>query len=387
MNIAIIGKGTSSIITSLVLLKGGHNITIFYDPETPHINVGESTTPHIQQLIYETLGINIHDMVDREIFSYKMGINFVNWGKGNPFHHNFANGSVAHHFETKIFNHFIHQYLEQNKLISYISEKVNHIDAAENRVIINEKTFDFVVNCAGWESDDNYITPFFSTVNSAQLFVDDLEYDNTHTLHLATEDGWQFGLPFPHKNIFKCGYLYNNNLISHEEVTSKLNKHVYETFSWKPRYAKQIFKHPRIALNGNRLFFLEPLQALSLYYTYNFALLISEYLDNICSEQFDTINFRYNIEMWSYQLGLAYHYQYGSIHSTEFWKKIQSKAKTVMESSFNGNIEVFKLNLERDSRHRNKNFTFSKIGCFDVRDLEQIHFNMIGEKNYLRPYF
>lgn len=90
MKIAIIGKGTSSIITALTCLKYNHKVSIFYDPETPHTIVGESTTPHIQELVYEVLGISVHELVDKEIFSYKMGINFVNWGCGKSFHHNFG---------------------------------------------------------------------------------------------------------------------------------------------------------------------------------------------------------------------------------------------------------------------------------------------------------
>ena len=376
MNIAIVGKGTSSIITSLVLLMRGHKISIFYDPNSPSINVGESTTPNIQDLILNSLGINIHDMVDHEIFSYKMGINFVNWGNGKTFHHNFSDGMIAHHFETKTFNDFIHHYLESNGIIEYFSEKVITINNNSDNVIINDKIFDFVVNCAGWENIDNYISPFFSTVNSAKLFVDNLEYDNTHTLHLATEDGWQFGLPFPKKNIFKCGYLYNNNLISHDEVRVKLNKEIYETFSWTPRYSKKMITHTNVALNGNRLFFLEPLQALSLYYTCYFAELISTYLEEKCLEKFDQINYLYNLEMWSYQISLAYHYQYGSIYDTEFWNKKQNEASNVMRASFNGNPDIFMMNLERDSR--SKKTSYSKIGCFARSDLEQIHFGMLS---------
>ena len=377
MNISIIGKGTSSIITMLVLLQKGHNVTVFYDPDTSPINVGESTTPQIQNLILDVLGISIHQLVDEDIFSYKMGINFVNWGTGNKFHHNFTQSNVAHHFETKTFNHYIHKYLEDRKLVTYIPERVISISYEGEHVTVNEKTFDFAINCAGWEKDENYIEPFFKTVNSAQLFVDELEYDNTHTLHLATEDGWQFGLPFPKRGYFKCGYLYDNNLISHDEVKDKLDKDVYEVFSWNPRYAKEIITHPRIALNGNRLFFLEPLQALSLFYTYTFAHLICEYLDNVCQETKDNINYKYNVNMWEYQLALAYHYQYGSVYPSNFWTNVQSNALNVMRCSFNGNIPVFLMNMERDSRA--KNTSYSGIGPFGIKDFLQIHYGMISE--------
>lgn len=388
MDVAIIGKGTSSIITALVLLRRGHNVIIFYDPKVPPINVGESTTPHIQELINSTLGISIHDLVDRGIFSYKMGINFVNWGKGKSFNHNFADGGIGHHFETKLFNDFIHEYFEKNNLVTYFPEKVISIDTTiNNSVSINGKNFDFLINCSGWEDSKNYLIPFFKTVDSAITFVEELDtnkYDSTHTLHLATEDGWQFGLPFPKQNIIKCGYLYSRDYVTEKQVKNKLNKNIRSSFSWTPRYAKEILVHSNIALNGNRLFFIEPLQALSLAYTKLFAEFISDYLDNKCIEFFDDINYRYSLEMWAYQLSLAYHYQYGSIYKTKFWQNIKSNAIDVMKASFNGNPEVFQMNLERD--YRNKNKKYSNIGSFGFADLQQIHFNMLGVDNPFKKF-
>ena len=79
MRIAIIGKGTSAIITALVLLRSGHKVTIFYDPKQDALDIGESTTPTFPLLISEVLGLDIHTFVDQGIFSYKAGINFIDW--------------------------------------------------------------------------------------------------------------------------------------------------------------------------------------------------------------------------------------------------------------------------------------------------------------------
>ena len=61
----------------------------------------------------------------------------------------------------------------------------------------------------------------------------------------------------------KCGYLFDSNLISKDEVASKLDKEICGEPS---RYAKK-FISGKIVLGGNRLFFFEPLQALSLHYS------------------------------------------------------------------------------------------------------------------------
>lgn len=378
MNVAVIGRGTSSIITALTLLKNGHRVSIFYDPNTPHINVGESTTPHIEKLIYDVLGISIHRLVDNGIFSYKMGINFVDWGCGKQFHHNFSDDGIANHFETKVFNKYIHEILESRGLVEYIPERVENYDANQYRVVINQRQFDFLVNCAGWEDENNYIKPVFETVNSALLFVDELDYDDTHTLHLATEDGWQFGLPFPKQGIFKCGYLYNKDYTSEEEARSKIDKEIHESFTWKPRYSKELLVNRRVALNGNRLFFLEPLQALSLYYTYQFAEFICEYLTNLSYDNCCRLNSVYLYEMWSYQLSLAYHYHYGSVHNSSFWKDKQHDASQFMKYNFNGNKEIFMKNIEYDTLAKDSQYSYSKIGAFSHEDHQYIHYGMSG---------
>lgn len=388
MKIAIIGKGTSAIITALTCLKYKNEVSIFYDPETPHIDVGESTTPHIQKLIYDVLGISIHELVDREIYSYKMGINFVNWGCGKSFHHNFDGNNVASHFNTQTFNDFINGYLKDNNYVEYFSEKVEILNLHDDYAEINgDKLFDFIIDCSGWELETNkieYHKPVFETVNSVLLFKEDLndKSELIHTLHLATEDGWQFGLPFPKQNLLKCGYLYNSNYITEEEIKNKIPQNFLNKFSWTPRYAKEMIHHHRFALNGNKLFFLEPLQALSLYYTSLFAEFICEYLLNPSYENIKETNYKYLYEMWAYQISLAYHYQFGSIYESEFWTDTQSNAETFLKYTFNGNESVFSQNLEYDFElfKKNPNFSISasKIGSFSFQDHQQLLSGMIG---------
>lgn len=386
MRVAVIGKGTSSIITTLNLIKRGHLVTIYYDPNTSHINVGESTTPHIHTLIREVLNIDIHHLCESGIFSYKMGINFVNWGSGKSFNHNFYNGTIAHHFDTQYFNKFIHKILEERNLVSYIPERVDSIQENGNAVLVNDRQFDFIVNCAGWEDDDNYIEPLIKTVDSALTFVENLDrqkYDDIHTLHLATEDGWQFGLPFPKQNILKCGYLYSSDYTSEDVVRKKIDKNIRSSFSWKPRYAKQLITSPHVALNGNRLFFLEPLQALGLFYTNHFASFICDYLEEPTSDRLLDINYSYLVEMWAYQLSIAYHYQYGSIYDSNFWRETKSKASNFFKQTINGNEKIFEqtMKYDRDYSKYKGNPLFSRIGVFNYQDHQYIQNGMKGINN------
>ena len=380
MKVAVLGRGTSSIITTLQLLKHNHEVTVFYDPNLPHINVGESTTVPIANLLYDVLGLNTHDLVSMGLCSYKMGINFVDWGVCKSFHHNFFENNISFHFETQKFNKFIHIHLDDNGYVKYIPIKINKFLVENNKVIICDRLFDFVVNCTGWDSEDYYYEPFFETVNSAILFKKDYpQYSDIHSLHLATEDGWQFGLPFPQESTFKCGYLFNDKLISQDDALKKLPKDadVYEKYSWKPRSRKYLLDTNNIASNGNRLFFFEPLQAMTLHYTNEFALLICEFLENRTHYEFDRINHKYNDYIYSQLLCLAYHYQFGSVHDSEFWKVKSEQAQTIMDASPMGRGQRFIDAIKYDFRYDNY---VSKVAWMVPQDHVYIQNGMTGKE-------
>jgi len=101
MKVAIVGKGTSSIITAMRLIEDGHQVDIFYDPDKPHLKIGESTTPAISALINSVFGIGITDLINLGIVSLKCGVRFINWGVGNSFIHGFNSNKfnlIAFHF-------------------------------------------------------------------------------------------------------------------------------------------------------------------------------------------------------------------------------------------------------------------------------------------------
>jgi len=376
MRVAVIGKGTASIITVLNLLKDNHQVTVFSDPNTPHINVGESTTVQFAELLWNVLGISLHDLVNAGICSYKNGIEFDKWGKGKKFHHHFIDNKVAFHFETQDFNKFINSYLINTNKIKYIAKKVEKYDTESNIVKIHNEEFDFVINCAGWKDSENYYEPIFETVNTAILFRKHYpEYSKHHTLHLATEDGWQFGLPFPKKDVHKCGYLFNRNYISKEEAIKKLPKdcEVYQTYEWQPRYRKKLIENKFFANNGNRLFFFEPLQAMTLHYSNEFAMMICEYLKNPTEQNKDRLNLTYLDGIYSQQLCLAYHYHFGSVYKTSFWKDKTKKAKFILNNSIIGTGEKFLESVRKDYDYKTND---SKLAWMVVEDHIYIHNGM-----------
>ena len=384
MKIAVIGKGTSAIITALGLIKEGHDIEIFYDPESPHLSVGESTTPHIGELIESTLDFSIGRMSDRGIVSFKNGIKFIGWGNQQSFRHHFNNNSAAFHFETGVFNPFIHNLMEKNRGVVYHAERVEDydIDVDIEKIIINDKQYDFMVNCSGWNDSNNYYEPYFPTVNSAILYTEDSVEDSTYTLHRATPHGWQFGLPFPDKGVTKCGYLFNSDYDKVEDVEKLFEGRDYKKISWKPKYHNKIIENRFVAYNGNRLFFFEPLQALSLLY-YNSALdLIIRFLHQGRSTySYYNLNKEYLDLIYEYHISLAFHYQYGSKYDSVFWNKTKESAFKYLNHNPKFRRESLYDQYYGDKisqRIDNDKESILSLGCFEGIDYRDIHGGMTG---------
>lgn len=383
MKIAIIGKGTSAIITALGLIQDGHNIEFFYDPESPHLSVGESTTPHIGDLILNTLGISIGRLADKGIVSFKNGIRFIGWGQQETFRHHFNYNSSAFHFESGIFNPFIHDLISKQYGVVYHAERVDDwtIDTDKQKIIINEKEYDFMVNCSGWSDQSDYYEPYFETVNSAILYKEDSIVDPSYTLHRATPHGWQFGLPFPDRGITKCGYLYNRNYNSTEEIKELFKDKDYKTISWTPKYNKKLIQNRFVAYNGNRLFFFEPLQALSLLY-YDFSVkLISKFLEERSTHSYYDCNKSYLDLMYEYHIALSFHYQYGSKHNTEYWKRTTNSAQKYIDHNPNYKIESLYDQYYGDKISKgidNNPSDILKLGCFQYLDFRDIHSGMLN---------
>jgi hypothetical protein len=380
MKIAIIGKGTSAIISALVCIDNGFDIEIFYDPDRPHISIGESTTPHIAKIVKKIFNhLTLDTLIDKNVVSLKKGIRFIDWGVGSNFVHSFEDDNNSFHFESSKFNPIINFELEKIG-VKYHAEKVENYKIENKKIIINEKSYDFAINCTGWNSDPDYLYPFLETVNSAAIYIENFvdEEIGNYTIHTATEDGWEFGLPFPTDNITKHGYLFNNKYISIEEVKKKLNKDNIKTISWTPRYARKLITNPYIAFNGNSLFFAEPLQALSLLYYYTFAKLLCEFIKDKSYFSMNKVNHDYTSEVATYFYSLAYHYQFGSIHKDSiFWNTVTEKSKNII--NFLPQLEKENLTDFIIAADKTKQENFAKIGVFEPCDLKTLQCGFLNK--------
>ena len=387
MKIAIIGKGTSAIVTALQMISyGEHEVEFFYDPKTPHLSVGESSTPHIVKNLKEVCGITIEDLESQGIVSKKQGVNFIGWGKTPNWIHPFRDNETAVHFQTDLFNKFVHDYLENEMGIKYHPFRVEDSDYKfeGSQVTIHGNTYDFVVECSGWYYDYEYLQSDVYSVDSAVLHVSENIEREDYTIHRATPDGWQFELPFKGLGVSKCGYLYNSKMMTEERLWYlKKSFNSDRVVSWKPRYSRKLLRDPRVGMNGNKLFFFEPLQALSLLYYHVNAEITCDFLKNRNKLSFADQNYRYRKTMGSYFKTLALHYRFGSIYDTPYWNYITDTAEKYSKfSSVNtGDLDTFIHNIKMD-RYMGENFeednSYCNVGVMGLEDNLHIVKNMMS---------
>ncbi len=364
MKITILGRGNAGCLTALYYSYYTRNqsdvyIELIHDPDIPPEQVGQATVLEPPGLLWKALGINWYDNpIDA---TPKLGILYENWGKKNhKFFHPFPLNDITIHYTPSRLQDVI---LDSG----YFDVKEKHIKD------YNHLDSDFIFDCRERHTinQDDYNT-LTSPVNSVLLAESDTkERDVNWTRAVATPDGWTFVIPKTTQNI-SYGYLYNDEITSIEKASSNFEK-LFELskqniekknhLKFENYIAKKPIIDDRIILGGNRLFFLEPLEATAIQ-TYLFWAQRTfwwlfgreeckggesrpRYPEERSNPKFATQELhKYISQLQNFVL---WHYMFGSKYDTPFWK-------------FAGNYEIV------DDEFDNIIEAVKKFGLIDILD-------------------
>ena len=342
MKVAIIGKGLAGILTAMAWKAHypATEVEIYYDPFSPIEPVGSGSWPNMLDLITEFQTTNPECWPSwREADwdqTVKTGISYKGWGK--DWFHDFGMNRVAMHFDPKKFCD------DMAKNFKCIPKRVGYnIDA------------DFIYDCGGSpfsgrecssESFDRY-TLLQNPLNRVLLAETD-PYSSVYctTDSIATKDGWTFVIPLQSRT--SVGYMFNSDITSDNEAldnfAEQFGEHKLIGFrSFHNYMAKNPVIDGRIFMNGNKYFFIEPLEATSvtgymvwIERTLRYIMEGANLKDMVDDNQRDiqeNANF------------LLYHYAHGSEFDTPFWDYAKGLYKPCRV--FNNIIDEAKLSKWR----------------------------------------
>jgi hypothetical protein len=326
--ISVIGKGTAGCLNALRFTNLGYDVKWYCDSSTPTTSVGEGSDLSLSRFLAENTDLN-YDILHEIEGHYKEGIRKDNWGK-KDFTHGFNLGTMALHFTATS----LHSYIQNLLQDIIIDKKVKHEDLDS----------DYIIDCTGTPivNLDDFNIAEYVPVNKA--YVVQCPWDSpkfNYSLCVARPYGWVFGIPL--KDRCSVGYMFNSNITDVVDIEKDIEV-VLATYGLSPNrcitpktiefsnyYRKENFTD-KVAYNGNSSFFLEPIEATSIYTIIQNIRLTEDILNKDFTPEMQNVKF-HNIIKETQDI-IMLHYLAGSKWENEFWKKAKKEAIDCFKNTF-----------------------------------------------------
>ena len=318
MKISVVGGGNGGCFTALYLAwhRKDIEVELIYNPEVLPERVGQATLLDPPKLLWAALGFDwYHNPIHATM---KSGILYEGWGQVNEeVFHPFPPQSMAMHYCP---------WEMQASILQSGHFKVTHGDVDPKDV-----DADYVFDCRGKPDDFSEYDELVNPINACVLGKPKWNTSrNSWSRHVATPDGWTFVIPTRYKSPshdFCVGYCYNSDITQQEvaeyNFLEKFDVDVTKHVKFKNYVAKNPIVDDRIILNGNRLFFLEPLESSS---TQTYIMWADYIMKNILTNEDSITNASKECKRYieKTQNFVLWHYQCGSKYNTPFWEYAKS---------------------------------------------------------------
>jgi len=365
--ITILGRGNAGCLSAMHFYKyrGTKNkpieIEMIYDPEIAPVPTGQGTLPEFSKLLWTCFGTSTFKGIPMKI---KTGIMYENWGtKKDKFLHEFPLGTYGLHISPVDFQNHVCKNLQ-----------INFKEKKENILTYDQVDADYIIDCRGTPNDFKEYDTLINPINCALLAnLPEKNNDVIWTRCVATSNGWTFYIPLPETT--SVGYLFNSDITSKEEAekdfknTFEVEK-INQVFPFKQYIAKNPIIDSRVFLNGNRLFFLEPLEATAMSSYMQVNRYIWDFLFNDIPEE--KINEAIKTSLYNVQDYILWHYGIQSKFNSPFWKYANDLYKKNKPKSIR-NVLFAMDNLDEKQKHflRDSGFLFAQWGLHSFKNWKE----------------
>ena len=312
MKVSVVGGGNAGVFTALYFgWYGQHEVELIYNPEIPPERVGQATLLDPPRMLWNATGFDwYHNQINA---TFKSGILYEGWGKVNDkvFHDFPSDGMAMHYCPWEMQKHVL-----DSGVFKVVEGEINDINSIDS---------DLIFDCRGKPDDYSDYEELINPINACILGKPKWNVSEAFwSRHVATPDGWTFVIPTHSKSPshdYCVGYCYNSNITSRAVAQSNFlemfDVQVKHHVNFKNYVAKNAVIDDRIVLNGNRLFFLEPLESSS---TQTYIELAKFVLNNGVKDASNQVR-RYIKQVQNFVL---WHYNCGSKYDTPFWDYAKS---------------------------------------------------------------